>query len=119
MEAYRTEVTLGFVLVYMVFCVLVGLWADKWEHYGAAETFLLLPLSFLSGSFFSVASLPAGWREAMQLNPVFLAVNAFRFSMTGYSEAAVWPAPLVILALSLALGGLLWRLFVKGYKLRP
>jgi len=98
---------------------LVGLWADKWEHYGAAETFLLMPLSFLSGSFFSVTNLSAGWRDLMAFNPVFLAVNGFRFSLTGYAEAAVWPAPLVLSVLFLALGGLLWRLLARGYKLRP
>ena len=106
-------------LMFALIGVLAGLWADKWEHYGAAETFILLPLGFLSGSFFSTASLPESWRELMGLNPVFLAVNAFRYSLTGYSEATVWLAPLVLLAINLALAGLAWRLFARGYKIRP
>jgi ABC-2 type transport system permease protein len=106
-------------LMFALIGVLAGLWADKWEHYGAAETFILLPLGFLSGSFFSTASLPESWRELMGLNPVFLAVNAFRYGLTGYSEATVLLAPLVLLALNLALAGLAWRLFARGYKIRP
>jgi hypothetical protein len=50
---------------------------------------------------------------------VFLAVNAFRYGLTGYSEATVLLAPLVLLALNLALAGLAWRLFARGYKIRP
>ena len=106
-------------LMFALIGVLAGLWADKWEHYGAAETFILLPLGFLSGSFFSTASLPESWRELMALNPVFLAVNAFRYGLTGNSEATVLLAPLVLLALNLALAGLAWRLFARGYKIRP
>ena len=114
--------TLAFaVLDALVFALaggLVGLWADKWEHYGAAEAFLMLPLGFLSGSFFDLASLPEPARALVQINPLFHAVNGGRSGLTGFSESslALGAAFLVCLAVPLAL--LLWRLVFSGYKVR-
>jgi ABC-2 type transport system permease protein len=105
-------------LVFAVAGGLVGLWADKWEHYGAAEAFLMLPLGFLSGGFFALDSLPDFAQPIIQANPLFHAVNGGRAGLTGFSESApaLGAAFLLIVAVSFAF--ILWRLVLKGYKVR-
>lgn len=113
---------LGFVLaaalLFSLLGVLVGLWADKWEHYAMAESFLVLPLGFLSGTFFTLASLPDAALALIVLNPVVYAVDGFRYGLTGHAETALLPGAVLLAALNLALWLLLWRLFSVGYKLK-
>lgn len=105
-------------LLFSLLGVLVGLWADKWEHYAMAESFLILPLGFLSGTFFTLASLPDAARALIALNPVVYAVDGFRYGLTGHAEAALLPGAILLVALNLGLWLLLWRLFSVGYKLK-
>lgn len=110
---------LGAGVLFGTLGTLAGLWADKWDQYAAIDTFMMLPLGFLSGAFFSVASVPAPGRELIALNPVFYAVDGFRAGVLGVAEAA-WPlAAAVVLALDVAAWLLCWRLFRAGYKLKP
>ena len=97
----------------------IGLWADRWEHYAMAENFVILPLGFLSGTFFTLSSLPEAARPLIALNPVFQAVGGVRYALTGYAETALLPGALLLGGLILFLWCLLWRLFVVGYKLKP
>jgi ABC-2 type transport system permease protein len=99
--------------------VLVGLWAERWDHYSAAASFLVLPLGVLSGAFFSLESVPAVGRGLIELNPVFYAVDGFRYGIIGQAESdpALGIALLVLLDLILAV--LAWRLIAVGYKLKP
>ena len=116
-------VTLAFALLdALVFALiggLVGLWADKWEHYGAAEAFLMLPLGFLSGGFFALDSLPEPARAMVQLNPLFHAVNGGRGGLTGVAEREPLLGAVFLLVLALFLAFVLWRLVISGYKVRP
>ncbi len=114
---------LGFALagalLFSLLGVLVGLWADRWEHYAMAESFLILPLGFLSGTFFALASLPDAARALIALNPVVYAVDGFRYGLTGHAEAALLPGAVFLAVLDIGLWLLLWRLFSLGYKLKP
>lgn len=100
--------------------LVVGLWADRWDGYAAAETFAILPLALLSGAFFPLEHVPSGARWLLELNPVFHAIEGFRWALTGYSQGgALWTSALVLAALILVLGALAWRLFAVGYKIKP
>lgn len=98
---------------------LVGLWADKWEQYSAAETFLVLPLGLLSGTFFSLQSLPEFGQALLLINPVFYAIDGFRYGFTGHASVAGSSAILILAGLNALLALLAWRLFAVGYKLKP
>ncbi len=98
---------------------LVGLWADKWDHYGGAQAFLMLPLGFLSGAFFSLDALPQIGKVLVYLNPLFHSVDAARFGLTGYGQSSALIGAVVLISLSVLLTIVLWRLVHSGYKVRP
>jgi ABC-2 type transport system permease protein len=105
-------------LLFALIGVLTGLWADRWDNYSAAETFLILPLGLLSGAFFSLQGVPESVRWLFELNPVFHAVQGFRFGFIGATGGQVLASAIVLGALILALAGLAWRLFAIGYKIK-
>ena len=119
---YSLPAVLGFAaaaaLLFALIGVLTGLWAERWDNYSAAETFLILPLGLLSGAFFSLQAVPEGTRWLFELNPVFHAVQGFRFGVLGTAGEAVRASALVLGALNLAFAGLAWRLFAVGYKIK-
>jgi ABC-2 type transport system permease protein len=119
---YSLAAAIGFAaaaaLLFALIGVLTGLWAERWDNYSAAETFLILPLGLLSGAFFSLQDVPEGVRWLFELNPVFHAVQGFRFGFIGSAAGSVLASALVLVALILALAGLAWRLFAIGYKIK-
>jgi ABC-2 type transport system permease protein len=105
-------------LIFTLVGALIGLWADKWEHYGAADAFVMLPLGFLSGGFFALSGLPEAARIAVLCNPIYHAVNGMRAGLTGQVETPlVWGA-FYLAGLGAALSLLLWWLIARGYKVR-
>jgi len=99
--------------------IIAGIWAERWDHQAAIATFLLLPLSFLSGCYYSIADLPELGRQLIQLNPIFYIVDGVRFGLTGYHEGSL-ALGAVILALLVAVpGALAYRLIRSGYKVKP
>jgi len=98
---------------------LVGLWARKWDHYSAAESFLMLPLGLLSGTFFLRAELPPVGADLLLGNPVFHVIDGFRAGLLGRSDGDPWfGAPLLVIVV-LLLGLVAWRLVVRGWHLKP
>lgn len=97
----------------------VGLWAEKWDQLAVANTFLMLPLAFLSGAFFTLDSVPDLGRELIALNPVFYAIDGARFGILGTQAASPFLAAAVVLVLDAVVVLLVWRLFATGYKLKP
>jgi ABC-2 type transport system permease protein len=98
--------------------MLIGLWADKWEHYAAAETFLMMPLMLLSGTFYSIEVLPEIGRDIIAGNPMFYLIDGVRAGLIGHAESDLAVGGLFLLLLCLGLGMLLWRLLERGYKIR-
>src|SRR3546814_7187340 len=76
-------------LLHALLGILVGLWAAKWDHYSASLTFLVIPLVFLSGTFYSVRQLPELGQSLVTLNPIFYIIDGFRFGFTGQAESAL------------------------------
>lgn len=106
-------------LLFALTGVLVGLWSDKWDHYSAAESFLILPLGILSGAFFPLDALPEAGRALILLNPAFHAVDGLRFAVIGYSAWSPWTSLAILLLVDLLLATIALRLFAIGYKIKP
>lgn len=98
--------------------LIVGVWADRWDGYSAAQTFVVLPLGLLSGAFFTLDSLPEAARLAVQLNPTYYVVNGLRYGLVGAAEGSLWQGAALLVGLILALGLLAWRLIATGYKIK-
>ena len=106
-------------LLFALLGTVAGLWAERWDHYGAVEGFVIVPLGLLSGTFFSAASLPEAFRAWIYLNPVFYAVDGFRAGLVGQAETSPALGASLLAALILVLALVAWRLFAAGYKIRP
>src|SRR5690349_19276293 len=70
--------------------IIAGIWAEKFDHIAAFQNFIILPLTFLAGVFYSVRSLPPAWQAVSELNPFFYAVDGFRYGFFGQSDVAPW-----------------------------
>ena len=98
--------------------VIGGIWADKFDHLAGVQNFIIMPLTFLSGVFYSIHSLPAFWQDVSRFNPVFYMIDGFRYGFFGAADVSPWLGLAVVLPVTLALSGVtLWMLRV-GYKLR-
>ncbi len=98
--------------------IIAGIWSDKFDHLAGVQNFVIMPLTFLSGVFYSIHSLPPFWQAVSHVNPVFYMIDGFRYGFFGQGDVDPWlglavVAPCVLL-LALAT---LW-LLRSGYKLR-
>jgi len=98
--------------------VVGGLWAEKFDHIAAVTNFVVMPLTFLSGTFYSVEQLPASWRAVAHANPFFYMIDGFRYGFTGHAEGALLVGVLLMATIDALLLALCHRLFVRGYKLK-
>lgn len=98
--------------------VVAGIWADKFDQLAAFQNFIILPLTFLSGVFYSIHSLPEFWRKVSHLNPFFYMIDGFRFAFFGVSDVAPTTSLAVVLSSLVALSGATLFLLRAGYKLR-
>jgi ABC-2 type transport system permease protein len=98
--------------------LIAGLWADKFDQMAAFQNFVIMPMTFLSGVFYSVHSLPGLWQTVSHLNPFFYMIDGFRRGFFGASDVSPWLS-LAVVATSFALvAALALRLLATGYKLR-
>lgn len=98
---------------------LVGIWAQKWDQYAVIHTFLLLPLSFLSGVFYRVDSLPAVAQMLIGFNPIFYVIDGFRRGFSGDSVSSSVVAGGIVLLVDLCLFLSVYLCFRRGYRLKP
>ena len=92
--------------------ILAGVWAEKWEQVGAVTNFIVVPLTFLSGTFYALSDLPEAWYGVALWNPLFYAVDGFRYGVLGVGESNI-----VLGGLALALFNLL-LFFALGFALK-
>lgn len=98
--------------------LIAGLWADRFDQLAAFQNFVIMPLTFLSGVFYSIHSLPPFWQVVSHLNPFFYMIDGFRFGFFGVSDISP-VASLGVVGVSLAaLSALTLALLRTGYKLR-
>jgi ABC-2 type transport system permease protein len=98
---------------------IAGIWADKFDQLAAFQNFVILPLTFLSGVFYSIHSLPPFWQLASAWNPFFYMIDGFRYGFFGLSDVAPMRSLAVVGSVALLLGGFTLYLLRIGYKLRP
>lgn len=98
--------------------LIAGLWAEKFDQIAAFQNFIILPMTFLSGVFYSVGSLPPFWQTASHLNPFFYMIDGFRHGFFGVSDASPWTSLVVVGVSTVAVCALCLRLLRVGYKIR-
>lgn len=116
-------VLIGYILLISILFgligVVVGIWADNsFEKFGLATNFILTPLTFLGGAFYSMKMLPETWQFIMHFNPIFYAVDGIRYALTGYHDAPIWLGLSVLSGLSVITLAICVWIFSTGWKLR-
>ena len=98
--------------------VVAGLWADKFDQMASFQNFIIVPMTFLSGVFYSVGSLPPFWKTVSLFNPFFYMIDGFRHGFFGQSDASPWLSLAIVGSACLCVGLLALRLLRIGYKIR-
>ena len=98
--------------------LIVGLWAEKFDHMASATNFIIVPLSFLSGTFYSIDKLPDILKSISKLNPFFYIIDGFRYGFLGVSDGSLKFGLLYLLLLSFFTWYVAYILFKKGYKIK-
>lgn len=95
-----------------------GLWAEKFDQMSAVTNFLITPLSFLSGTFYSITQLPENVQAIAFLNPFFYLIDGLRYAIVGYSDGSIFVGMLVVTAINAFLWGLSYHLLFRGYRIK-
>ena len=98
--------------------LIAGLWADKFDQMAAFQNFLIMPMTFLSGVFYSIQSLPSFWQQVSHLNPFFYMIDGFRYGFFGQSDVSPWVSLAIVGVAWLLVSGVAIHLLRIGYKIR-
>ena len=98
--------------------MLAGIISDKYDHLAAFQNFVIMPLTFLSGVFYSIHALPGVWQEISQFNPFFYMVDGFRYGFFGQSDVSVYLSLSVTLLFLIVVSAINLILLHKGVKIR-
>ena len=98
--------------------IIAGIWAEKFDQMAAFQNFIIMPLSFLSGVFYSIHSLPPFWQKVSHLNPFFYMIDGFRYGFFGTGDIAPEVSLAVVGSSFLLLSWVTLRMLKSGYKLR-
>lgn len=98
--------------------LLAGIWAEKIEQLAAFQNFVILPLSFLSGVFYSIHSLPGIWQEISRFNPFFYMIDGFRYGFLGVSDLSPTVSVAVSAGFLALVSAIVLVMLARGYKLR-
>mgnify|MGYP000294084198 FL=1 len=98
--------------------LIAGIWADKFDELAAFQNFIILPLTFLSGVFYTIHSLPVEWQYLSHLNPFFYMIDGFRYGFFGISDISPYISLSIVAICLLMISMLAIQLLKKGYKLR-
>ena len=99
--------------------LLGSLWAEKFDHISAVTNFVITPLAFLSGTFYSIQRLPEAAQMAAHFNPFFYMIDGFRYGVIGHADGHITAGIFVMIGVNAALWWLCTHLFRVGYKLKP
>ena len=98
--------------------VIAGIWAEKFDQLAAFQNFIIMPLTFLSGVFYSIHSLPPFWQSLSRFNPFFYMIDGFRYGFFGQSDVSPDFSFAIVATCFLAVSWLTLRMLKSGYKLR-
>jgi ABC-2 type transport system permease protein len=98
--------------------LIAGLWAEKFDQMAAFQNFVIMPMTFLSGVFYSIRSLPAFWQDVSHLNPFFYMIDGFRYGFFGVSDVSPWLSLAIVGSALLVVSSIAVHLLRIGYKIR-
>ena len=98
--------------------IIAGIWAEKFDQLAGFQNFIIMPLTFLSGVFYSIHSLPTFWQTLSRYNPVFYMIDGFRYGFFGVGDVNPWQSLAVVGITFALLMSLTLHLLKSGYKLR-
>ena len=98
--------------------LIAGLWADKFDQMAAFQNFIIMPMTFLSGVFYSINSLPSFWQTLSHLNPFFYMIDGFRYGFFGQSDVSPWLSLAIVGTALVCVSALALHLLRTGYKIR-
>lgn len=105
-------------MIMAILGIIAGIWAEKFDQLAAFQNFLIMPLTFLSGVFYSIHSLPPFWQKVSHANPVFYLIDGFRYGFFGASDTSPWLSLAIAGGCCLLLALYTLQLLRSGYKLR-
>ena len=97
---------------------ITGLWAEKFDHTATITNFVITPLSFLSGAFYSIEKLPKFFQTISYINPFFYMIDGFRYGFLGASDGSISIGIIYLTLLSFVMGFLAYYLYKVGYKIK-
>lgn len=98
--------------------IIAGIWSEKFDQLAAFQNFIILPLTFLSGVFYSIHSLPSGWQYLSHLNPFFYIVDGLRYGFLGTSDISPYFSLGVVISCLIVISWLTVWMLKSGYKIR-
>jgi len=98
--------------------VLAGLWAEKFDHLSAVQNFVVMPMTFLSGTFYAVDALPEPFESISHFNPFFYLIDGFRYGFIGQAEGSLTVGVILSLLLTLIVGWAAYEVFRRGWRLK-
>ena len=98
--------------------IIAGIWSDKFDQLALFQNFLIMPLTMLSGVFYSLHMLPPFWQKVSHFNPFFYMIDGLRYGFFGQSDVSPWLSLAVTAAGLILVGALALRMLASGYKLR-
>jgi ABC-2 type transport system permease protein len=108
----------GASLLMSILGFIVGLWGDSFDHIGTVQNFIIMPATFLSGTFFSIAILPPPWGLVSRMNPFFYMIDGFRFGFTGVTEGSLLFGLAFIALMNVVLFWIAYKMVASGMKLK-
>jgi ABC-2 type transport system permease protein len=109
---------LGAALIMGFIGIMAGLWAEKFDHMAAVTNFVIMPMTFLSGTFYLIEKLPEPFRTFSKFNPFFYLIDGFRYGFIGQAEGSLAVGAAMTAVLVLALGWVCFWMFESGYKIK-
>jgi len=103
---------------FALFGLIIAIWSDKFEQLNLIPTFVITPLTFLGGVFYSAKMLPEPWQAITKLNPILYMVEGLRYGVLGQSSASPWLGLILTLLLTILSAAVVWVMLARGYKLR-
>jgi ABC-2 type transport system permease protein len=98
--------------------IIAGVWSEKFDHLATFTNFIIMPLTFLSGTFYAVSQLPELWYNIAIVNPFFFMIDGFRYGLIGQHEASIFRGAIIMLIVNIGLFGVTWNMIRKGYKIK-
>ncbi len=98
--------------------LVAGLWAEKFDQMAAFQNFVIMPMTFLSGVFYSIHSLPGFWQQVSHLNPFFYMIDGFRYGFFGQSDVSPWISLTIVGSAFIVVSAVAVHLLRIGYKIR-